>query len=460
MDLSASQLDEMELERGSIVRAIWLRGQALAARFPAASQGLLSIFDQALVSGTSFVTAAIIGRTTSPEQLGMYYLLLSVVLILTGIQDNVISAPYLVHAKRRQGTELAEYGGSVWLQLILMSATTVVALLAAIAVASISDQAKATAGLWALVGAAPLLLLRQGIRRFSFASLHVRSAIALDAAVAIFQLGGLFLAGRSGHLSLFVIYTIMGGACGVAGAGWYLLDRPHLRFVRERFITDWRHNWAFGKWTLRSYLVGSTTPQVMLWMLGLTAGEAAAGILGACSTIVGATYVLLNGVDNVLTPQAVGALHRGGAKKLRRFLLHAAGFLALTMGSFCLFALVTGDWLVVLVFGAHYHGTGMILTTLGFSALATSFGIVAGNGLWALEHPRANFVADVACLIVTLIAAAILIPLYEAWGAAAATLSGTVAAAIVRCLTLARFLEEMESEAKFSTGAALPSSCS
>ncbi|MGD9632901.1 MAG: lipopolysaccharide biosynthesis protein [Pirellulales bacterium] len=460
MTHSTSQFEEIQLERGGIAQAIWLRGQALAARFPAASQGLLSIFDQALVSGTSFITAAIIGRTTSPDQLGMYYLLLSVVLILTGIQDNVISAPYLVHAKRRQGGELAEYGGSVWLHLLLMSATTVVALLIAIAATSASGQMKAAAGLWALVGAAPLLLLRQGIRRFSFATLHVRSAIALDAVVAIIQLGGLFLAGRSGHLSLFVIYAIMGGACGVSGVGWYLLDRPQLRFVRERFLSDWRHNWAFGKWTLRSYLIGNTTPQVMLWMLGLTAGEAAAGTLGACSTLVGMTYVLLNGVDNVLTPQAVGALHHGGAKNLRRFLLCAGAFLALTMGSFCLLALLTGDWLVVLVFGAHYQGTGAILSMLGFSALATSIGIVAGNGLWALEHPRANFIADVACLIVTLIAAAILIPLYAAWGAAAATLAGTAAAAVVRCLTLARFLEELESESQFSTGAALTSSCS
>ena len=238
-----------------------------------------------------------------------------------------------------------------------------------------------------------------------------------------------------------------------------MLDRPDVRFVPGRFLADWRHNWAFGKWTLRSYLVGNTTPQVMLWLLGLTAGEAAVGVLGACSTIVGMTYVLLNGVDNVLTPQATEAFHQNGVKGLRRFLLLAAGFLALTMGGFCLFVFATGDWLTVLVFGSHYQGSGGILSMLGLSALLSSIGIVAGNGLWVVDQPRSNFIADAACLLVTLSVAAILVVPFGAWGAAAATLAGALAAALARCLTLARFLAAIELDSDPPPAAAISSSC-
>ena len=101
--------------------------------------------------------------------------------------------------------------------------------------------------------------------------------------------------------------------------------------------SDWRQNWAFAKWTLRSYLLGYTAPYVLLWILGLTAGAAAAGVLGICNTLIGMTNVLVMGVDNVLTPQATHAFATGGTQGLRRILLRTGAFLTLILGGlFCL----------------------------------------------------------------------------------------------------------------------------
>src|SRR5829696_8659247 len=87
---------------------------AIELRFPLMSRGFLSIFDQAVFSGTSFATAVLIGRATSPDQLGQYYLVLSIILVITGAQEQIVSAPYVVYSKRREGQELAEYAGSMW----------------------------------------------------------------------------------------------------------------------------------------------------------------------------------------------------------------------------------------------------------------------------------------------------------------------------------------------------------
>src|SRR5262245_51707925 len=84
-------------------------------RFPSATKGALSIFDQALVSGTSFLTAAIVGRLTTPDQLGLYYMVLSIVLTVSGIQEQLIGGPFMVLSKRRRGDDLVTYGGSNWL---------------------------------------------------------------------------------------------------------------------------------------------------------------------------------------------------------------------------------------------------------------------------------------------------------------------------------------------------------
>ena len=81
----------------------------------------------------------------------------------------------------------------------------------------------------------------------------------------------------------------------------------------------------------------------------------------------------------------------------------------LVLGGFVLFIFVTGDWLAVLTFGAIGAGTGAILAALALSVLMNGIAIVVGNGLWVMDQPRASFLADVFCLAVTLIAAALLV---------------------------------------------------
>src|SRR5262249_4402267 len=158
-------------------------------------------------------------------------LVLSIVLLISGVQEQLVAAPFAVFSKRREGQELEEYSGSVWAHYVLVTSIAVIGLLTAIAVLSATGQTRVLPGLWALVGAAPMLLFRQWIRRFTFANLALKSAIALDTTVAVVQLTGLFLLGRFGMLSLFRIFAVMGGACGLASVGWYFLAKPKLRFV-------------------------------------------------------------------------------------------------------------------------------------------------------------------------------------------------------------------------------------
>jgi len=127
------------------------------------------------------------------------------------------------------------------------------------------------------------------------------------------------------------------------------------------------------------------------------------------------------------------------------------------MGGFCLLFLLTGDWFVVLAFGDQYRGTSTILNVLALSAFMNGLSIVAGNGLWAIDQPRLNFVADVCCMTATLLAAALFIHPFGALGAALATLAGTSIAAIVRIVTLFRNLQADVVTRSVSEVSAIPS---
>ena len=80
-----------------------------------ALSSMLAITDQALISGTNFVTAVIIGRRCGAETLGLFALIASAMAMTIGIQDQLITAPYVLYHNRRHGLNLQKYTGSVLL---------------------------------------------------------------------------------------------------------------------------------------------------------------------------------------------------------------------------------------------------------------------------------------------------------------------------------------------------------
>ena len=70
---------------------------------------MLAVVDQGVVSGTSFLTSVIIGRLGSQEDLGVYSLSLSLVMLLRGVQGELVCSPYTVYCNRHEGAALPSY---------------------------------------------------------------------------------------------------------------------------------------------------------------------------------------------------------------------------------------------------------------------------------------------------------------------------------------------------------------
>ncbi|MBW8885685.1 MAG: lipopolysaccharide biosynthesis protein, partial [Planctomycetia bacterium] len=208
-------------------------------------------------------------------------------------------------------------------------------------------------------------------------------------------------------------------------------------------VRDWWHNWTFARWALASHLLACTTPYVMPWVVAFSHGEAQTGILGACSTLVGLSNTFLQGLCNFLSPRAAQAFSQGGLIELRSVLRKTALLFGLTLGWLAALAFLVGERAAVLLYGDGFAGTGPLIGVLSLSVLANSAGVVAGNGLWAMERPRANFLADLCSLAVVIAATFVLVPAYGALGAAIATLAGTTTDAAVRLWILKQAMREI-----------------
>jgi O-antigen/teichoic acid export membrane protein len=114
----------------------------------------------------------------------------------------------------------------------------------------------------------------------------------------------------------------------------------------------------------------------------------------------------------------------------------------MSLGTVVVIGFTFGEQIAVLVYGPQFAGTGLIVGVLSLSVLANSMGVTAGNGLWAMERPSANFVADLCSLVVVVVATITLVPAFGPLGAACATLAGTSSDAAVRLFILRQTMRE------------------
>ena len=121
---------------------------------------IYALFDQAVVSGASFLTMIMIGRWTNPVELGLYAIGVSILLSLLATQQTLISLPYTVQRSCPAATA-AEHAGGALVQCGLLALLTIV-LLTVAALGLIANGAKPelAALTWTLAGVAPFVLLR------------------------------------------------------------------------------------------------------------------------------------------------------------------------------------------------------------------------------------------------------------------------------------------------------------
>lgn len=404
---------------------------------------VLSIADQAVVSGTNFATSMFLGWCGKSE-LGVYYLALSILVFLRGIQEQLIVAPYIVYSGRRSGTALTRYAGSSLIHQGLFAGIAMIAVLGMM-LAGIGPPKMDS--LWLLLlGITPLYLVRDYVRQMSFANLDIRMAFGLDLLISLLQLGLLFPLAWNGVLNVQLVYLAIAFSCGIATLLWFLTKARIFDTNWSAAISDWIDNWRFAKWALATQLVGCSTPYLIPWIVAFVHGEIETGVLGACTTIVGLSNMFLMGVSNFVSPRAAQAFASGGVRELQAVLRTSALIYGTTLGIACLLAFSLGGYVAAVVYGPDFADTRLIIGILSLSVLANSMGITAGNGLCAMDRPAANFWADLVALGAAVAAIVVLVPLWGATGAALATLCSTSTDAAMRWLVLRCTMQSLQAQ--------------
>lgn len=373
------------------------------ARFWALSEGhLLALLDQAVVSGTSFISTVIVGRYAPSSELGTYSIGMSILLSLVATQESLIAWPYTIQRHQAQGSP-AEHTGAFLLQNGLLSVLTTIALvLAASSLIAIGTGTELIRLSWALAAATPFALIREFARRIGFARLRMREPLILDIAAAAVQISGLGFLTKTGRLSAPTACLAIGLACAVTGSVWLFLTRKDFVLRWRRVRATMHSSWRLAKWLFANQIALSVQSYVGYWILAWTNGMAAAGVYTACMSIALLSNPFILGSSNFLVPRAALAWAEGGREGLRRHAVRAVLPLAAGMTVFCVVVFSAGDGLMHLLYPAEeYIEQGDTAKVLAMAMFALAMGLPVYSALTSMQRPDLVFWANLGAVNIT-----------------------------------------------------------
>lgn len=409
------------------------RVSLLLAPDTALHQSILSLADQAVASAANFATGIIIARACTKEELGLYMLGFSLILLATDLQTSLILTPYMVYAPRLKGRAHALYTGSTLIHQLVFSLLITFALVCGAFAVRIRVGPRGLGPvLWALVAVIALIMFREFGRRVCFARLKLKNAFLFDMFIATGQISGLLLLARLGFLSASRAYWVIGLACGIAVL-WWLWSEGRFYHPRMReSLGDLKKNWILGKWIFASGLVWAVSMNLYPWFLAFFHGTASAGVWSACLGVVSVGNPALMGLQNLVGPKISHRYAAEGCRGLRQFVIKITVLIALSMSFLCLVLIFWGGRLITLLYGRQYAGNNLVVAVLALNLLVTATAFSFSRALFAMERAEMDFLVNFAALFMMFIMGLWFVRALGPLGAAFGLLGASFVASTVR----------------------------
>lgn len=415
-----------------------------------AKRGIMALADQAICSGTNFLTMAMLARSLSMSVFGVFSIAFLGFQFARTIQERTLAAPYLVFTHRPDQDSRTLLGSNLVLQVgfaILTLIITVVAGLACIATGRAPELGRT---LLLLGAAVPFLLLRDQLRAVSLAHFRIGTSLIMNAAVAVIQLGGIGLLFFTKNTSVPLAISVLGIACLIPTAGWYWYRPLAFDVDRQRIASDWGTFWGFSRWLVVARAFGIGGQYLVPMMVALYLNADSVGAFATCTALVGLSMMFILGLNNFAQPRTVVAFQEKGTAAMLGTVLQTVACFAVFLGGAALVLFFFGGRLLGLIYGADYEPYGTIAAMLSLGMLAVSVSIAFQNGLAAFGKPQGFLLGEISYFLTAVGLAFVLIPMWGLQGAAASLIAAGVVVSLITIATLVWLIKNDDRQSKES----------
>jgi len=365
-----------------------------------------SLIDQAMVSGSNFLTAILIARALGLEGFGIYTLIWLIAVFIQNLQHALINTPLLTYGARADATDRPTLLGVVITrQLVFSGASTLltfVTMVGAMAAQNMPNIAMAAA-LSACVAACQW---QDFFRRLYFTVEKPFVGTLIDAVRYLGQplilLGFLVFADGNISVTLVLWITALVASLSCFAA---LLDLPRIDAPGRAFDAINDQHWEFGKWMAGTAVLQWIALNIFTLLSGALLGPAYAGALRAAQSLLGILHIPFFALDNFLPARGIKKLRDQGRDGLNEMLNTYLVVGTAAVSAVAAIFFVAPEFCLGLVFGDEFTQHANVLRWYGAIYVVYYINLIYRFGLRILEQTRAIFLGYVVAVGALAIAA-------------------------------------------------------
>jgi O-antigen/teichoic acid export membrane protein len=394
--------------------------------------------DQLLVSGTSFLTTVFVGRILGKEQLGLYVLAYSLLVVLLEVQNSFIASAYTINSPRLDRHEQARYTGDALILSLLLSGLAATVLLVG---STILPEGFGRRELTPLLSGLALLiapgLVKEFGRRACFAYFRTKEVLLLDVLGSAIQAGGLLVLMWLGLSTVRNVLWIITGALAASAIAWMVSWRKRMTLTWRGSFNRLSVTWSFGMWVLAGNLAVVIPQQLYPWYLAWLKGPNATGTFAACLGLLAFVNPIVSAIGNYLGPAAANAATHG-ERELSRVIVHATALVSGVVGLFSGLIVVFGNKLLLLLYGSEFTVDAHLLMVLAAGVFASQCTLALGFAFWAVGRPDLNLKINVVSTFTAAMIGPFAVSAFGLMGAAWGLLAANIAVSAIRVVVLKR----------------------
>jgi O-antigen/teichoic acid export membrane protein len=357
-----------------------------------------TVFEQSVLSASNFIVGLLVGRWLSPELFGVYSIVYTIYLFLSGIQNSTILEPMSVLGPsifrddvQKYIKKNAELNRIFWL--------LIAALLSASALVFRSSNFELSRTLLGLAIASPFLFMFSLLRRRIYIALKPQLAVVISLAYSVAVLSGLFILNDSQNITPEIVFITIGGANLVAILVGLLIAPGLLRkdtSLDRDLATDEiaLRNWRYGKWILAGSVVSWLVYLSNIPLIGILMDLEAAGIFRAVQNVTVPVDRILSGLSLLVVPVLSSKVVKTGIQDVRKLSLRLS---LAAFGASVVFLIILSIFRVQVlefVYGKQtYIDYAFLIPLIGTISVMNSISFGFINGLRATESSRQIFMA-------------------------------------------------------------------
>lgn len=278
-----------------------------------------SLFDQALVSGSNFISTLLVARLLGLYEFGVFATLWLVLLFINSLHSSIIVLPMMTLVSKQK--DKIYYFGSLFIgQIIFLIVTLFISFLL---IWLYLDYINYTTILYTASLFSILVLLyhtHDFYRRYFFSIKLFKNILQIDTISYLFRVFILF------YIFIYYEKSTINNILFVFGITYFLgifiaLPKFIFKINKENIKVDFKQHWELSKWLLPSGFMQWSSINLFLVISSFILGPIILGAIRVGQNIVMAFNIILQGIENFIPIDASKIYKELGINALKKYLV-------------------------------------------------------------------------------------------------------------------------------------------